>query len=99
MEFSELFFFASFGIVRFPKFGIVLEISVFLNSQKKFGNKFGNKWVKNPVFEGFGVKVQKTGSKRGVFEHSKFTENLEFVLFQTFQKSRKNDLKIKVRKS
>jgi len=38
--------------------------------------------VKKPVFEGFGVKVKKTGSKRGVFEHSKFTENLEFVLFQ-----------------
>jgi len=51
---------------------------------------------KKPVFEGFGVKVKKTGPKRGVSKHSKFTENLEFVLFQTFRKSQKNDIKIEV---
>jgi len=51
MEFSELFVFTSFGIVRLSKFGIFLEISVFFELakilQKKFGNKFGNK------FEGY----------------------------------------------
>jgi len=54
-------------------------------------------WVKNPVFEGLGVKVQKTGSKTGVSEHSEFMENSEFVLFRTFQtfrKLQKNDVKI-----
>ncbi len=50
--------------------------------------------IKKPVFEGFVVKVQKTGSKTGVSEHSKFTENSEFVLFRTFQKSQINDIKI-----
>jgi len=39
------------------------------------------------------------GSKTGVSEHSEFTENSEFVLFQTFQKLRKNDIKIEFRKS
>jgi len=34
-----------------------------------------------------------------VSEHSKFTENLEFVLFQIFQKLQKNDVKIKFWKS
>jgi len=33
-----------------------------------------------------GSKLKKTGSKTGVSEHSEFTENSEFVLFQTFQK-------------
>ncbi len=65
VKFSKLFVFASFRIVRFPKFGNFSEISGFFElvkiSPKKFGNKFGNKWVKNPLFEGFGVKVQKTG--------------------------------------
>ncbi len=46
---------------------------------------------KNPVFEGFGIKVQKTGSKTGVSKHSKFTENLKFVLVRTFWK---NDVKL-----
>jgi len=54
--------------------------------------------LENPVFEGFGVKVQKTGSKTGISEHSEFTENSEFVLFQTFQKLQKDDVKIKFRK-
>jgi len=34
------------------------------------------------------------GSKTGVSKHSKFTENLEIVLFRTFQKLQKNDVKI-----
>ncbi len=44
---------------------------------------------KNPVFE----------AKTGVSEHSKFMEYSEFVLFQTFQKLRKNYVKIAFRKS
>jgi len=47
----------------------------------------------------FGVKNPVLGSKRGVSEHSEFTENSEFVLFQTFQKLQKNDVKIKFKKS
>jgi len=39
------------------------------------------------------------GSKTEVFEHSKFKENLEIVLFQTFQKLQKNDIKIEFWKS
>ncbi len=34
------------------------------------------------------------GSKTGVSEHLEFTENLEFVQFQTFQKLQQNDVKI-----
>jgi len=52
-------------------------------------------WVKKPCFEGFGVKVQKTG----IYEHSKFTENSEFVIFQTFQKLQKNHIKIEFQKT
>ncbi len=55
--------------------------------------------VKKPVFEGFGVRVQKTGSKTGVSEHCKLSENSEFVLFRTFRKLQKNDIKIKFQKS
>ncbi len=65
---------------------------VFSNSQKFCENsseisseisseKISCFWVKKPVFEGFGVKVQKIGSKTGVSKHSKFMENSEFVLF------------------
>jgi len=39
------------------------------------------------------------GSKTGVSKHSYFTENLEIVLFRTFQKLQKNDVKIKFRVS
>jgi len=69
-----------------------LEISIFFNSQKfcKNGNKFGSK---KPVFE---VKTGGLGSKTGVSEHSKFKEYSEFVLFRTFQKLQKNDVKIKL---
>jgi len=52
-------------------------------------------WGKNPVFEGFGFKVKKTG----VSEHSEFTENSEFVLYRTFQKLQKNNIKIEFQKS
>jgi len=37
MEISELFVFASFGNVRFSKFGNFLEISGFFELAKKFG--------------------------------------------------------------
>jgi len=71
-EFSELFVFASFGIVRLSKFG------------------------KNPVFE---AKIWVLGSKTGVSKHSEFIEISEFVLFQTFRKLQKNDIKIEFWKS
>ncbi len=38
-------------------------------------------------------------SKTGVSEHSEFTENSEIVLFRTFQKLQKNDVKIEIWKS
>jgi len=34
------------------------------------------------------------GAKTGVSEHYKFTENSEFVIFLTFRKLQKNDVKI-----
>jgi len=83
-EFSKLFVFASFGIVRFPKFGNFSEISGFFNSQKFCEKSLEINESKTPVFEGFGVKVEKRGSKRGFSEHSEFTENLKFVQFRTF---------------
>ncbi len=100
-------FFASFGIVRFLKLGNFSEISSLFKLAKilrKFcENSLGKSseiifcfWVKKPCF---GVKVQITGSKTGVSKHCKFTENSEFVLFQTFRKLRKNYVKIEFRKS
>jgi len=42
-----------------------------------------------------GSKTGVLGSKTGISKHSKFTEYLEFVLFQIFRKLRINDAKIK----
>jgi len=81
MEFSELFIFASFRIVRFLKFGFFLKTLEFSNSQKFCKKSLeicsGQKslfWVKNPVFD----------AKTGVSEYSKLTKISEFVLFQIF---------------
>ncbi len=38
-EFTELIIFASFGIVRFSKFGIFLEKLIIFEFAKKFANK------------------------------------------------------------
>ena len=47
----------------------------------------------------FEAKTGVLGSKTGVSKHTELTENLEFVLFQTFQELQKNDVKIELRKS
>ncbi len=73
---------------------------------KKVLKKFPVFGSKNPVFESikpcFGVKslgkVQKS-SETGFSEHSEFTEISEIALFPTFRKLRKNDVKLKLRKS
>jgi len=65
-EFSKIFIFVSFGIVRLPKFRNFLEKSSFSEFakflQKTFGNMFGSKTL---VFEsknrGFGVKNRVLG--------------------------------------
>jgi hypothetical protein len=85
-EFSELFVFASFGIVWLPKFGIFLDISVFFNSQNFCKNSSEISLGLKPLFLGqkirfLGQKTGVLGSKTGVSEHSKFTEYSEFVLF------------------
>jgi hypothetical protein len=103
MEFSKLFVCASFGIVWFSKFGNFLEISG-LFELAKISEKISEIsleiiscfWVKKPCF---GVKKFGKSSETGDSEHSEFTVNWEFVLFRTFQKLRKNDIKIEFRKS
>jgi len=52
------------------------------------------------VWKKLGKNLEKVwkSSETGVFELSKFTENWEFVLFQTFRKLRKNDVKIEFQK-
>jgi hypothetical protein len=47
----------------------------------------------------FWVKKFGKSLETGVSEHSEFTEILEIVLFRTFQKLRKNDVKLELRKS
>ncbi len=86
-EFSKFFNFASFGIVRLPKFRNFSEKPGFC--EKSLGQK-PCYWVqKKPVFK---AKTGVLGSKTGV---SEFTEYLEFVLFRIFQKLQENDVKIK----
>jgi len=94
-EFSELFNFASFGIVQFSKFGNFSEISVnfmFVGQKTLFmGQKTLCMGQKTLFLRVLGSKFKKTGSKTGVSEHSEFTENSEFVLFLNIQK---NEFKI-----
>jgi hypothetical protein len=65
----------------------------FLNSRKFRGNSsviISCFWDK---YFGKSLETPVVGSKTGVSEHSEFTENLEFVLFLTFQKLQKMTLK------
>jgi len=48
-EFSKLFVFASFGIVRFSKFGNFLEISCLFELAKMFSLKFGMQGLREVV--------------------------------------------------
>jgi len=83
-EFSELFLFASFGIVQFLKFGTFWKNPVFLNSQKFCGKSSEiSLGQKNPVFE---AKTGVLGSNTGFSEYSEVTKYSEFVLFRIFQK-------------
>ncbi len=88
LRFSEKFVYS--------KFGNCSEISGFFELtkilQKKLGKKFGN----NFLF--LGQKVRKS-LETGFSKHSEFSEFLEIVLFRTFQKLRKNDVKLKLQKS
>ena len=52
MEISELFIFASFGIVGFSKFGNFLEISRFFKLAKILRRHFGNNFGNNFLFRG-----------------------------------------------
>ncbi len=56
----------------------------------------GQNGSKNPAFE---ANTGVLGSEAGVCKYSEITENSEFVLFQIFQKLRKNDVKIEFWKS
>ncbi len=51
---------------------------------------------KNSVFGSKSSEKFGKSSETGVSELSEFTENLEFVLFWTFQKWWKNDVKLKL---
>ncbi len=101
-EISELFVFTSFGKVCFSKFGNFSEITGFSNLQK-FHEKSLKKsqeiisffWVKKNLF--LGQKVWKTFGNRG-FQTFGIYGNLEFVLFRTFRKLRKNEVKLELQK-
>jgi hypothetical protein len=60
---------------------------VFLNSRK---------FRKNSLEISLEAKTGDFGSKTEVSEHSELTKYLEFVLFRTFQKLQKYDVKIKL---
>ena len=49
----------------------------------------------------FGISLEKVWEslETGFSKHSKFTEYSEFVLFRSFRKLQKNDIKIELRKS
>jgi len=86
-EISKFFMFASFGIVRLPKFGIFLEKPGFSKfakiSQKKFRNKFGSK---PPVF---GSKTLFLGQKEWLLvyptlKYCKTVSSFVVLLLQAF---------------
>jgi hypothetical protein len=86
-EISKFFIFASFRIVRLPKFGNFSEKPGFSKLAKILRKKFGNKyWSITSVF---GSKTGVMGSETGVSKHFEFTEYSEFVLFQIFQNLKK----------
>jgi len=69
-------------LVKNPCF--LVKTPCFLVKNPCFGvKKFGKSW-ETPVL----------GSKTGVSEYLEFMENSEFVLFRTFRKLQKNDVKI-----
>ncbi len=69
-EFSELFVFASFGIVQLLKFGNFSEISSLFELAKILQKQFGHKFTNNFLF--FEAKTGVFGSKQGFPNIPKF---------------------------